>query len=282
MLTTPAVSPLFRGNIPQSFNRGERGNNPHGNPLTTPLNDAEEDKSRSALRLLQASSFSMDIEHSFSGTYRNQDGDMVTFSSNFSASLSYEREFQILFDENTRAIREAYGLDQPEDETNVDGTGEHQESEKPDDGLLELERIMPEFTRAAPTAGRIVDFATSLLPFYLQNHGGKLTEETLDGFIDLMQPAVDTGFSQAGDIIQQAKLMNDDLSQLIQKTYDLVRQKFHDFRESMLDTLKTNKGESEQEPAGQAEQTDTGTTNFLYSETSASYEESRSTTLFMA
>jgi len=84
------------------------------------------------------------------------------------------------------------------------------------------------------TAGRIVSFSTGLFSLYQQQHPEMEEQEQVDSFLDIIGGGIDTGFSEATEILTALDVMEGDIENNIQKTYDLVQEGLAAFRESFL------------------------------------------------
>ena len=108
-----------------------------------------------------------------------------------------------------------------------------------DEEPQDLDDIVPEYVNSTNTANRITDFATSLLPHYLDNNGGELTEKTISGFMELIGGGIDEGFRQArGILTSDWKVMNDPLDNLINRTYNKVQENLAEFRDQLLEKIE--------------------------------------------
>jgi hypothetical protein len=172
-------------------------------------------------------------ESNFQAKIDFKNGDSLSISQSY-RSFQYKGEMQLLYNSNRKSIENVFES-KPE-------TPEAIEKEEP----VDLDEIVPEFANSENTANRITDFATSLLPVYLQSHGEELNEETLEGFMSLIKEAIDTGFQQAKTIISDEwQMMDDPLSALISKTYDKVQENLKEFEELMM--AKINPSEDTEE-----------------------------------
>ncbi len=180
-------------------------------------------------------------ENNFQAKIDFKNGDSLTISQSY-RSFQYKGEMQLLYNSNRKSLDNVFE-NKPENTEPV-------EKEEP----VDLDEIVPEFANSENTANRITDFATSLLPVYLQSHGEELSEETLEGFMSLIKEAIDTGFQQAKTIISDEwQVMNDPLSALISKTYDKVQENLKEFEEMMMAKINPEENTEQIEAEGEEE-----------------------------
>jgi len=84
------------------------------------------------------------------------------------------------------------------------------------------------------TAGRIVSFSTGLFSLYQQQHPEMEEQEQVDSFLEIIGGGIDTGFAEASEILTALDVMEGDIKNNVQKTYDLVQEGLAAFRESFL------------------------------------------------
>lgn len=94
------------------------------------------------------------------------------------------------------------------------------------------------------TAERIVSFATGFLPNYQQNNPELAGNEALDGFMDLMGGAIQKGFDEARGILESLQVLEGDVADGIDQTYQLIQQGLADFRELMSSKDETDNSSS--------------------------------------
>jgi len=82
------------------------------------------------------------------------------------------------------------------------------------------------------TADRIVSLSTAFLPQYQEQHPELSDEEARVAFTEIISGGVDTGFSEAREILSGLAVLNGDIASNIDKTYDLVQEKLAAFVES--------------------------------------------------
>lgn len=87
-----------------------------------------------------------------------------------------------------------------------------------------------DFTPEA-TADRIVSFATNFFAAYQQNHPDMGQEEALNSFMDLIGGGIQQGFDEARDILGGLQVLEGDVSNNVDATFDLVQQGLEAFRE---------------------------------------------------
>jgi len=82
------------------------------------------------------------------------------------------------------------------------------------------------------TAGRIVSLSTAFFSSYQEQHPELSEQEALIKFTDLISGGIDTGFSEARDILTGLNVLEGDIASNIDSTYDLVQEKLTAFIES--------------------------------------------------
>jgi hypothetical protein len=82
------------------------------------------------------------------------------------------------------------------------------------------------------TAERIVSFSTQLLGSYREQHPEMDEEEALASFVDIIGSGIEQGFSEAKDILGNLKVFEGDISNNIDKTYELVQKGLQSFVDS--------------------------------------------------
>lgn len=81
------------------------------------------------------------------------------------------------------------------------------------------------------TAERIVSLSTAFFPQYLDAHP-ELADDVdaaRVAFTDIIRGGIETGFSEARDILQNLSVLDGDIASNIDKTYGLVQAKLDDF-----------------------------------------------------
>ncbi|MDC9726066.1 MAG: DUF5610 domain-containing protein [Gammaproteobacteria bacterium] len=82
------------------------------------------------------------------------------------------------------------------------------------------------------TAERIVSLSTAFFSSYQEQHPELSQQEALIKFTDLISGGIDTGFSEARDILSGLNVLEGDIASNIDSTYDLVQEKLTAFIES--------------------------------------------------
>jgi len=81
------------------------------------------------------------------------------------------------------------------------------------------------------TAERIVSLSTGFFPSFQDQHPELNHDEALTAFVDVISGGIDTGFSEARNILTSLNvLQNGDIAKNIDETYSLVQEKLQDFR----------------------------------------------------
>ncbi|MCE9685519.1 DUF5610 domain-containing protein [Shewanella sp. AS16] len=91
----------------------------------------------------------------------------------------------------------------------------------------------PEDDTPAATAERIVNFATQFFPLHQQQHGDMSQDEQLESFMSVIGGAIEQGFGDARDILGGLKVLQGDIADGVDQTYDLVQQGLQAFRERL-------------------------------------------------
>ncbi|MBZ0257607.1 DUF5610 domain-containing protein [bacterium] len=86
------------------------------------------------------------------------------------------------------------------------------------------------------TSDRIVAFATSFFGNYAANHSNEDAQAQLDGFTTLISDAIEQGFGQAQGILGDLS-GNEEISQNIDRTFSLVKEKIDSFRHENFNKL---------------------------------------------
>lgn len=79
------------------------------------------------------------------------------------------------------------------------------------------------------TADRIVAFSTNFFPLYLEQHPELDEQSALNKFIDVIGGGIDQGFSEAKEVLTGLNVLEGDIADNIDKTYQLVQQGLADF-----------------------------------------------------
>jgi len=82
------------------------------------------------------------------------------------------------------------------------------------------------------TADRIVSLSTAFFGSYQEQHPELSQQEALIKFTDLISGGIDTGFSEARDILSGLSVLEGDIATDIDSTYELVQEKLNAFIES--------------------------------------------------
>lgn len=106
------------------------------------------------------------------------------------------------------------------------------ETLKPTLGDNAIENAMSQDNSPEGTAGRIVSLSTGFFEAFKQQHVGEDPAAVLKNFMETIRGGFDKGFNEAKDILQGMKVLSDDLSSLINKTYELVQKGYADFEAS--------------------------------------------------
>jgi len=97
------------------------------------------------------------------------------------------------------------------------------------------------------TADRIVSFATNFFAAYQDNHPDMGQEEALNSFMDLIGGGIQQGFDEARDILGGLQVLEGDVANNVDTTYDLVQQGLEAFRERISSEERETTGEKSTE-----------------------------------
>jgi len=89
-------------------------------------------------------------------------------------------------------------------------------------------------TSPEATADRIVSLSTAFFAGYAAQHPGKDPDKLATDFIALIRGGFEKGFNEAKDILKGLGVLNGDIADGIQRTYDLVQKGYDDFLASKL------------------------------------------------
>ena len=84
------------------------------------------------------------------------------------------------------------------------------------------------------TAERIVSFSTQFLGAFREQNPDMSEEESLTAFVDIISSGIDQGFDEAKEILGGLKVLEGEVSETIDKTYELVQSGLQAF----VDALK--------------------------------------------
>jgi len=80
------------------------------------------------------------------------------------------------------------------------------------------------------TAGRILSFSTGLFSLYQDQHPEMGEQEQVESFVDIIGGGIETGFSEAKEILEGLGVMEGKIADDISTTYDLVLQGLEAFK----------------------------------------------------
>ena len=84
------------------------------------------------------------------------------------------------------------------------------------------------------TAERIVSFSTQFLGAFREQNPDMSEEESLTAFVDIISSGIDQGFDEAKEVLGGLKVLEGEVSETIDKTYELVQSGIQAF----VDALK--------------------------------------------
>jgi proline dehydrogenase len=82
------------------------------------------------------------------------------------------------------------------------------------------------------TAERIVSLSTAFFTQYQEVHPAMDSEEALSSFVEIIRGGIEKGFKEARDILEGLQVLENEVAENIDKTYELVQQGLKDFIES--------------------------------------------------
>jgi len=82
------------------------------------------------------------------------------------------------------------------------------------------------------TAERIVAFSTQFLGSYREQHPEMDEEQSLTAFVDIISGGIEQGFGEAKDILGGLKVLEGEIANNIDKTYELVQEGLQAFVDS--------------------------------------------------
>jgi len=84
------------------------------------------------------------------------------------------------------------------------------------------------------TADRIVNLSTAFYPQYKEQNPDLSEEEAATQFTDLISGGIDKGFTEAREILSSLNVLEGDIADNIDKTYDLVQEGLKSFLETYV------------------------------------------------
>jgi len=81
------------------------------------------------------------------------------------------------------------------------------------------------------TADRILKFSIGLFPLYQQQHPELSEQEQAEKFAEIIGGGIDTGFSEARDILDGLGVLEGEIADNIDKTYNIIQEGLAAFRE---------------------------------------------------
>jgi len=83
----------------------------------------------------------------------------------------------------------------------------------------------------AATAGRILNFSIGLFSLYQQQHPELSEQEQAEKFVEIIGGGIDTGFSEARQILDGLGVLEGEIADNIDKTYNIIQEELAAFRE---------------------------------------------------
>jgi len=88
------------------------------------------------------------------------------------------------------------------------------------------------------TADRIVSFSTQFLEAFRDQNPDMNEEESLNAFMDVISTGIDQGFGEAKDILGGLNVLEGEVSETIDTTYDLVQEGLQAFVDSLSEKVE--------------------------------------------
>ena len=85
------------------------------------------------------------------------------------------------------------------------------------------------------TADRIVSMSTAFFGSYSKQHPEMSQDEALESFVSVISGGIDKGFGEARDILDGLNVLEGDIAENIDKTYDLVQEGLKAFVDSFAE-----------------------------------------------
>jgi len=79
------------------------------------------------------------------------------------------------------------------------------------------------------TATRIVSLSTAFFSQYQEQHPELDQEDAATAFIDIIRGGVETGFSEAREILTSLNVLEGEIANNVDSTYELVQEKLNEF-----------------------------------------------------
>ena len=86
------------------------------------------------------------------------------------------------------------------------------------------------------TAERIVAFSTQFFGAYQEQNPDMDEEESLASFVEIIRGGIEQGFGEAKDILGSLKVLNGDIADNVDETYELVQKGLQSFVDSFSNT----------------------------------------------
>ncbi|MCT8985455.1 DUF5610 domain-containing protein [Shewanella phaeophyticola] len=90
------------------------------------------------------------------------------------------------------------------------------------------------------TADRIVSFATQFFSVHQQQNQSMGFDEQVSSFMVKIGDAINQGFKEASDILSGLKVLEGDIADGVDQTYELIQQKLAQFAQDRLDANTAN------------------------------------------
>jgi hypothetical protein len=108
-----------------------------------------------------------------------------------------------------------------------------------ENAIQQAAKTPDEFT-PEKTAERIVSLTTGFFASYSEQHPEMSQEEQLNSFLEVIGSGIDQGFSEARGILTDLSVLDGDIADGVDKTYELVQQGLEAFRETIMGSIQDN------------------------------------------
>ena len=113
------------------------------------------------------------------------------------------------------------------------------EALKPTLGENAIQNAVNQDNTPEGTAGRIVSLSTGFFDAFKKQHADLSNADALKQFMATIRSGFEQGFKEASNILQGLKVLNGDIADNVNKTYDLVQKGYADFEASQSSATAT-------------------------------------------
>lgn len=98
------------------------------------------------------------------------------------------------------------------------------------------------------TAGRIVNFATSFLDAFKENHAAEAPKAQIQGFMSLIRDAITEGFQNARGFLDGIAKLSETVDENISKTFEVTNTLLDEFHQAQVDGMAATAAVDAAEP----------------------------------